>query len=109
MIFVSLLISLALTLIIELPLAHLFKIPIKRALSVNILTNPVVVLLFHWASFLSLPTLPIVVILEVCAIATEGYFYRGYHKRPFLVSVIMNVISYSVGFFGEWLMANGEW
>ncbi len=99
MIFFSLLLSLALTLIIELPLAALFKIPIKRALLVNILTNPAVVLLFHWASFLSLPTLPVVVILEICAIATEGYFYKGYHKRPFLVAIILNVISYSVGFF----------
>ncbi len=97
MIFYSLFISLTLTLLFELPITYLAKIPFKLALLVNLLTNPVVVILYFWADFLSLPLPMVVLVLEAFAILTEAYYYRDAHKRPLIFSFCVNLFSYSLG------------
>ncbi len=97
MIFVSLLISLVLTLIIETPIALLNKIPLKRIIQVNLLTNPAVVIIYSWAKYFNLQLIAFVVILEVLAIILEGYFYKGYHSKPYYLSLILNFLSFSIG------------
>lgn len=99
MIFVSLGMSLLLTLLVEVPLATLFKIPVKLAVLLNIFTNPVVVLCYHWGQVLSLHAFLLVILLEVFAILVETYFYKEYHRHPFICSVFLNVLSFSIGLF----------
>lgn len=94
----SLILSLLLTLAIELPVAWLWGLrgrDLQLAVLVNLLTNPPVVLL---AILLRRP--PVVAILEVTAAATEAlcYLRRGEQIRhPVLLSCVANLISYSAG------------
>ncbi|MCL2179116.1 MAG: hypothetical protein FWC28_03340 [Proteobacteria bacterium] len=65
---------------------------------VNVLTNPIVVLLYWWAHpyMGRSPTLG----LELFAIVVEGCYYRKYgrdFKRPFLFSAAANVFSFGLG------------
>jgi len=91
-----LLISLLLTLLLEIPVAWMWglrnRYNLKVAILVNILTNPAVVLL----SSMGFPQL----LLEAAAIAVEALCYcccgRNIH-RPILLAVVANVFSYSVG------------
>ncbi len=95
----SLGISLVATLIIEAGLALLLK---KRGtgllvvLAVNLLTNPVVVLLWKLN-----PKFPLLLLsMEIGAVVIEGCCYRLFPKhfnRPFLFSFLCNLLSFLIG------------
>ena len=95
----SLLCSLLITEIIECAFACLLK---KRGKTlvlvglVNLITNPVVVLLH----FLFGGSWIITVLLEAAAIAAEGgfYHYSMLFNRPFSFSLAANILSFFVGF-----------
>ncbi len=99
MIFVSLIISLLITLAVEVPIAMWQKIPLKRAVAVNVLTNPIVVIVYHWAKFYSLPIMWVVATLEVGAVIAEGYFYKGHHAHPWIFALCANALSFGLGMF----------
>lgn len=96
---VRLLVSLILTLLIEMPVSRLFKARGKElllVLLVNILTNPAAVLL----SALMGDGLQIQIFLEILVVLAEGYCYKkygSYIKRPFLCAVCCNAVSYGFG------------
>ena len=102
---IALAISLALTLALE---TGFFLVTGKRnkkdlllVVMVNILTNPVVVLIY-WLAVLRAGwnSIIILVLLEIFAILTEGYYYEKYgcdFKRPYLFSLAANVFSYGTG------------
>ena len=104
-IFTALAISLVLTIIIE---AGFFSLIGKRnkkdlllVILVNVLTNPVVVLLYWLAAYYTDISLIIVKIpLEVFAVTAEGYCYKKYAlelKRPYAFSLAANAISFLSG------------
>ena len=104
---VALAISLALTLALEIGFFFLIGKRNKRDLllvvMVNVLTNPVVVLLY-WLVVLytGWNTTIIKIPLEVFAILTEGFYFRKYgqnFKRPFVFSLAANMFSFWVGIF----------
>jgi len=73
-------------------------------LLVNILTNPIVVLLY-WlaASFTDWNIYIVLIPLELFAVVTEGYYYKKYgqsFRRPFLFSLAANAFSFGIG----WLL-----
>ena len=101
----SLALSLVLTILFE---AGFFLLAGKRnrkdlllLLLVNVLTNPVVVLLFWLAVFyLDWNTYVVLVPLELFAVLTEGYYYKKYglsFRRPYLFSLLANAISFGMG------------
>jgi hypothetical protein len=68
---------------------------------VNVLTNPVVVLLY-WlaASYTDWNTIIVLIPLELFAVFTEGYYYKKYGSsfyRPYLFSATTNVFSFGTG------------
>ena len=97
----SLIVSLVLTLLVELAFALVWGVRQRGLLLVllmNILTNPAVVLLHFvctvimgWGSFFP------VLILELAAIVTEGFCCRGVIRKPWLFALCINVCSYGVG------------
>ena len=102
--FLSLGLSLGLTLLFELPFAFLWglrKGDITLCILVNVLTNPIVVLCtLLWRAFVPYPDRPAVAFLELAAVITEGLLYRdlGEHiRRPVLLSLCANALSYSLG------------
>lgn len=95
----TLLISLALTLIFELGFAFCAGQRTPRRLLlvvlVNTLTNPVVVLLH-----VLFPHPCLTLLLEICAILIEGFIYRTCAdsiRRPYLFSLAINAFSYGCG------------
>ena len=103
----SLLISLFLTIIIELTVSFIIGIrnkdDIKVVILVNICTNPIVV---YIANCLMLFTNGFiynigVAILEMLVVMVEFVLYKKYLKfdkvSPFAISLINNVISFSIG------------
>ncbi len=104
-IFLSLGVSLALTLVLESCYAILKRVrgeKLRLVLLANVLTNPVVVLSHHiagrfWPAGLGLITL----VMELWAVVTEGYLYhsRSSFKHPWRFSVGANLISYMIGYF----------
>lgn len=95
----SLGISLLATLIIETGLAILLKkrgLGLTVVLAVNLMTNPVVVLLWWWN-----PRLPLLLLcMEIGAVLIEGACYRLFPKhfnRPFLFSFLCNLLSFLIG------------
>ena len=91
-------VSLGLTLLLELPFVYLWGLrsrrDLKLAVLANVLTNPAVVLLHG----LGLPALP----LEAAAVAAEGFCYRvrgDRVRRPFLLALLVNALSYGLGLF----------
>lgn len=103
----SLLISLFLTIIIELTVSFIIGIrnkdDIKVVILVNICTNPIVV---YIANCLMLFTNDFiynigVAILEILVVMVEFVLYKKYLKfdkvSPFAISLINNVISFSIG------------
>ena len=103
----SLIISLILTIIIEVPIAILLgvrnKNDIKIAIWANVLTNPAVVFISNcsmlivnqfWYSI-------IVAILEILAVIVEFWVYNNflvkYKNSPFKLSLICNAISFLAG------------
>ena len=102
--FLSLGVSLGLTLLFEVPFALLWglrKGDLTLCVLVNVLTNPVVVLCtLLWRTFVPCPDWPAVAVLELAAVVTEGLLYRdiGEHiRKPLLLSVCANALSYSLG------------
>lgn len=101
----TLLISLGMTLILELAFCLAFRIRSTHDLGlvvlVNILTNPPVVLLNYILSRKTeLPQVLIVAILELAAVLIEGLYYKRYAKevkRPFLFSLGANAFSFFAG------------
>ncbi len=103
----SLLISLFLTIIIELTVSFIIGIrnkdDMKVVILVNICTNPIVV---YIANCLMLFTNDFiynigVAILEILVVMVEFVLYKKYLKfdkvSPFAISLINNVISFSIG------------
>jgi hypothetical protein len=103
----SLLVSLSLTLILEVGFYLLVYIKkhnkkdLLLVVLVNIITNPAVVL-FYWLAmiFTDLNAVLVIIPLEIFAVLTEGYYYKKYgnnFKRPFLFSLSANALSYGTG------------
>lgn len=100
-----LLLSLVLTIVIEVPLAALIGIRKKKdlllVLLVNIVTNPVVVLSYYTlARVTSWNLWGIKAVLEVLAIACEAWYYDRYGtkiKHPIGIAVLLNAISFGIG------------
>lgn len=89
-------ISLGLTLLLEIPFAYWWGLrsrhDVELAFLVNVLTNPVVVL-FNAAG------VPIL-LLEAAAVGVEGFLYRSCGKgvrRPMLLALCANVFSFVAG------------
>ena len=107
----SLIISLVLTLIIEVWFALIFKVRGKIDIAVvflaNIITNPVIVtienLLWTIENYTLMITLSLVflVILEIVVIFVEGYIYNKLRVKskfsPFKLSLVLNGISILFG------------
>lgn len=93
--------SLFFTLLSELPVSFLFKArnkDILLVLLVNILTNPLVVLI----SMLAGNRVFVQVLLEIAVVFAEGGYYikcSTYIKRGFFCSLCCNLVSYSLGLF----------
>ena len=68
---------------------------------VNVLTNPLVVLLYWLTVFYTDWNTAIVLIpLELFAVFAEGYYYRKYgacFRRPYLFSIAANAFSFGTG------------
>ena len=68
---------------------------------VNVVTNPVVVLLYWLAALYTDWNMIVVIIpLEAFAILAEGYYYKNYgrcFKRPYIFSAGANMFSYWIG------------
>ena len=101
----SLAISLALTIILE---AAFFLLSGKRnkkdlllIILVNVLTNPVVVLVYWLVLVYSFWNVYVIQLpLEVIAVVAEGYCFKKYgqeFKRPFLFAIAVNAFSYGTG------------
>ncbi len=98
MIFLYLLLSLLITLIIEIPIAYLNKISVKYALMVNVVTNPMAVIIYYWSIYLQFNSTVTIILIEILVVLAEWLLYKNLHKKPFLLSVIINAISFGIGF-----------
>lgn len=97
----SLVISLALTLLLELTFAWFWGVRgrgLTLVILMNILTNPAVVTLhflctavFGWNELLP------VLLLETAAIVTEGFCCRGMIRNPWKFAICVNLFSYLTG------------
>jgi len=108
-IIISLIVSLALTLILEVGFFLIVrsikgkhdKKDLALVVMVNILTNPAVVLLY-WLAILYTDINYAIIIapLEISAVFIEGYIYkkRGrYFKHPYIFSIAANAFSFGIG------------
>ena len=100
----SMVISLLLTIVLELSAAAVFGLRGRHLLLtviVNLLTNPIVTASFYILSGLTQFPEPLIkVILEVSAVITEWLIYRKYGeniKRPLLLSLGLNGFSFFSG------------
>ena len=86
--------SLGLTLLLELPIAYFWGLRRRELLAVfaaNLMTNPLAVAL-HLAG---IPQLPI----EIGVVIAEGAAYSlHFDKRPWLLALVSNAISWGLGF-----------
>ena len=102
--FLTLGISLALTLAVEVPVAALWGLrrrDLLLAALVNVLTNPAVVLLH--ALF---PAPWLTLTLEAAAVGAEGFCYRRFGaavRRPWLLALAANALSFSLGLLLKWI------
>ena len=102
--FLSLAVSLGLTLALELAFALLWRaerpdLPVVAL--ANLLTNPVVVLCHHTAAWYVPKYLPAATLaLELWAVGTEGLIYarRSRIARPWAFSLCANGLSFLIGF-----------
>lgn len=95
----ALLVSLLLTLLLECAFAFVAGAHTPRRLLlvvlVNVLTNPIVVLLCTL-----FPSPLLTAVMELAAVLTEGAIYRAradWLRRPFLFSLAINAFSYLTG------------
>lgn len=106
----GLVISLLLTIVLEEITARIIGIKSKKdfitVLLVNILTNPVVVYsvylyLIFIGKYQGVGYWILVAILETLAVLVEGFIYKRTLENkkinPYLISLILNVVSYSTG------------
>ena len=101
----TLLISLGITIILELAFALIFKVrrvhDLLLIVVVNIITNPAVVLLHYLlVQRAGLPQILVVILLETTAILVEGFYYKRYAEnvnKPFVFSLGANAFSYFTG------------
>ena len=101
----ALAVSLALTLVLEtvffLVIGKRNKMDLLLLLLVNIITNPVVVLIYRiLVIFVELRSFLIIIPLEILAVLTEGFYYKKYgrsFKRPYVFSLCANAFSYLTG------------
>ena len=98
--------SLTLTLILELGYAWLWSIrdkhDLKLTVLVNVLTNPIVVFVCYFVRFRHLPVHYgwVTLVMEVLAVITEALLYKAYAKsiaRPWLFSLSANSFSFAMG------------
>lgn len=103
--FAALAISLSLTLLLEICFFFLTGKREKKDMllvaAVNVITNPVVVLVF-WLTALYTDWNRVVVIipLELFAVAAEGYYYKKHgqdFKHPCIFSAAANAFSFGIG------------
>ena len=106
--FESLVISLFLTLMIEISLALIVKIRDEENLTtvlwVNVLTNPVVVFTANMTSIILdnyFITRAVIYFLEIMVVIVEGYLFKKYLKdlkmNPYLFALYLNGISFLTG------------
>jgi len=97
--------SLVLTVVLETGFFLLIGKRNKRDLllvvTVNILTNPVVVSLY-WLAILYTNANPIIITmaLELLAVFAEGYYYKKYGQafpHPYFFSIVANIVSFGIG------------
>ena len=100
------LISLSLTLVLELGYARFWGIREKHdlilAALVNILTNPVVVFVSYFVQFHNMRSYYgwMTLIMEALAVITEAVLYKNFShtiNRPWLFSLSANAFSYAIG------------
>lgn len=102
-IFLSLGVSLALTLALELGFALLWGVEgrdLPLAALVNVLTNPLVVLCHALtAQFWPAGLVGVTLLLEAGAVAVEGYLYRSRSgiRFPWAFSLCANLFSFTIG------------
>ena len=86
--------SLGLTLLIELPIAYIWGLrrgQLATVLAANLMTNPLAVAL-HLSG---IPQVPI----ELGVVLAEGFAYSlHFDKRPWLLALISNAVSWGIGF-----------
>ena len=84
--------SLGLTLLLELPMAYLWGLrgrDLITVLAANVMTNPAAVALY----LCGIPQVPI----ELGVVIAEGFAYSlHFEKRPWLLSLISNVLSWGI-------------
>ena len=99
-------VCLFLTIILEVATAVLIGIrkgfDLTVILLVNVLTNPIVVLTgMVMGSYTTVPRAVYITVLELAAFITEALFYRKllYTRKPspFLLSLILNCVSFFIG------------
>lgn len=103
----SLIISLSLTLVIELTTSLILGIrskqDIKIVICVNVCTNPVVVYIANCISLLNNDVVYniVVIIMEITVVFIEAAFYKKYltykGKSSLLISSVNNIVSFSLG------------
>lgn len=85
--------SLGLTLLLELPIAYLWGLRGRQLLTVaaaNVMTNPLAVALYLIGS----PQIPI----ELGVVIAEGFAYSlHFDKRPWLLALVSNALSWGIG------------
>ncbi len=85
--------SLGLTLAIELPIAYLWGLrrrALMTVLAANVMTNPLAVALH----LTRIPQLPI----EIGVVIAEGVAYSlHFDKRPWLLALVSNAVSWGIG------------
>ena len=86
--------SLGLTLLIELPIAYIWGLrggQLVTVLAANLMTNPLAVALH----LTGIPQVPI----ELGVVLAEGFAYSlHFDKRPWLLALISNALSWGIGF-----------
>lgn len=103
--FLSLAVSLGLTLALELAFALIWRVErsdLPAVALANLLTNPVVVLYHHAAAwYFPRCLLAATLALELWAVGTEGVIYRRRSQiaRPWTFSLCANLLSYCAGLF----------
>ena len=101
----SLILSLALTILFELSFFFIVgkrnKKDLLLVLLVNVITNPIVVLLFRLSVlYTDWNKVFVYIPLELFAVLAEGYYYKKYgldFKRPYLFSLTANAFSFGAG------------
>lgn len=102
------------TLILEVPLAMLLRVRgwenIEKVVLINILTNPALVTVLFVLEQASVRLWAICLIqffLEIAVVIIEGMYYRktlrGNPVGPFLLSAILNTVSYGAGLLLDFL------